>query len=123
MTGYLSTNRLCLMSCFMLFCGPFCWSETIMPLQINPGHAAITAYEGPRTCIQCHEDEALEMYSSMHYQWTGMTPYVTNIPGEAGKGDLGFNTYCGTVVTSRRIACWSCHVGNGKTPTGELNVE
>jgi hypothetical protein len=99
----------------------FCGLPSIS--QIVPEHTAITAYEGPRTCIRCHEGEALEMYSSVHYQWTGMTPYVTNTSGNAGKGDLGFNTYCGTVVTSRRFACWSCHAGNGKTPTGELNME
>jgi hypothetical protein len=107
----------------LLFCSMHCFSETVAPLQIIPEHAAITTYEGPRTCIQCHEDAALDMYSTVHYQWTGMTPYATNIPGQAGKADLGFNTYCGTVVTSRRIACWACHVGNGKTPTGELDME
>lgn len=101
----------------LLLCSLFCWSQVV------PEHAAITSYEGPRTCIRCHEEEALEMYSSVHYQWTGMTPYVTNIAGLAGKGDLGFNTYCGTVITSRRIACWTCHAGNGKTPTGQLNME
>lgn len=100
-----------------------CPADTVTPLQVVPEHAAITAYEGPRTCVQCHEVEALEMIGTAHYQWTGQTPYVINIDGPAGKGDLGFNTYCGTVVTSRRIACWSCHVGYGKTPTGEINSE
>lgn len=100
-----------------------CQLQSAEPLQVIPEHMSITAYEGPRTCIQCHEEQALEMYSSVHYQWTGMTPYVTNIQGQAGKGELGFNTYCGTVITSRRIACWSCHAGYGKTPTRELNTE
>jgi len=114
--------------CVAIYCGVLifayiCRSQTAEPLQIIPEHASITAYDGPRTCIQCHEEEALEMLGTVHYQWTGTTPYVTNIEGLAGKGDMGLNTYCGTVVTSRRLACWSCHVGNGKTPTGELVME
>lgn len=88
-----------------------------------PEHASISVYKGPRTCIQCHEKEAVDMFGSVHYQWTGATPHVPNIEGNAGKADLEFNTYCGTVVTSRRIACWSCHAGNGKTPTAELRME
>jgi hypothetical protein len=95
-----------------------CQLQSAEPLQVIPEHMSITAYEGPRTCIQCHEEQALEMYSSVHYQWTGMTPYVTNIQGQAGKGELGFNTYCGTVITSRRIACWSCHAGTERRRRG-----
>ena len=90
--------------------------------QYVPGHSQITSYDGPRTCIRCHQDEAMEMLGTSHYQWTGETPHVTNISGQAGKGDTGFNTYCGSVITSRRIACWSCHAGNGKTPTNELTL-
>lgn len=107
----------------LLIVSCLCYAQSPELLQLVPAHSSITAYEGPRTCIKCHETEALEMFSSVHYQWTGMTPYVTNIQGPAGKADLEFNTYCGTVVTSRRYACWTCHAGNGKTPTGELNTE
>lgn len=95
----------------------------IQPLAIIPEHTSISSYEGPRTCIQCHETESLNMFSSVHYQWSGMTPYVTNIAGNAGKGDIGFNTYCGAVITSRRVACWSCHAGNGKTPSSSLEFK
>ncbi len=95
----------------------------IMPLQMVPEHSAITEYQGPQTCLACHEAQALGMHGSVHYQWTGPTPNVPNIAGNAGKGDLGFNTYCGTVVTSRRVACWSCHVGNGRIPKPEVTFE
>ena len=92
-------------------------------LQVIPEHAAITSYEGPRTCTKCHEDDAMDMFSAVHYQWTGPTPNVPNIAGNSGKGDTGFNTYCGTVATSRRIACWGCHAGNGKRPTSQASME
>lgn len=118
-----SKSRLVLSCMLVVYCSFSARSETVTPLAIIPEHTAITRYEGTRTCVQCHEVEALEMITSAHYQWTGMAPYVTNVQGKVGKGDREFNTYCGTVITSRRIACWSCHAGLGKTPTGELNME
>jgi len=61
------------------------------------------------------------MFGSVHYQWTGATPNVPNIPGDAGKGELGFNTYCGSVESSRHIACYSCHAGAGLAPNQTMN--
>ncbi len=116
--GSAMVSRIPHMMFMAFFCVPAIGVD-VCRSQIIGEHAAITAYEGPRTCIRCHEKKALDMLGSVHYQWTGETPQVTNIPGSAGKADLGFNTYCGTAVTSRRIACWSCHAGAGKTPNGE----
>ena len=79
------------------------------PVALIPDHQAITAYEGPATCVSCHETEAHEMFGSVHYQQAGPTPNVINIPGlagERGPEDIGFNTYCGAHVTSRR-STWS----------------
>ncbi len=95
-------------------------SPTVSPAA-QQAHALITEYRGPATCVTCHETEATDVFHSVHYQWTGQTPNVTNITGNAGKGDRGFNTYCGAVVSSRRVACWSCHVGNGETPSPILS--
>ncbi|MDZ7698241.1 MAG: hypothetical protein U5R49_15410 [Deltaproteobacteria bacterium] len=86
-------------------------------------HMLIDQYDGPATCVACHEEEAREMFGSVHYQWSGSTPNVPDISGPAGKGDRGFNTYCGTVVSSRRISCWGCHVGNGKAPSTQATAE
>jgi hypothetical protein len=79
-------------------------------------HSTITSYTGPSTCLVCHRQQAVSMFGSVHYQWTGATPNVPNIPGDAGKGEMGFNTYCGSVETSRHIACYSCHAGAGLAP-------
>jgi len=88
-----------------------------------PEHEAIEVYEGPQTCVACHEEEALEIHATAHYQWTGPTPHVTNIDGPAGKDVLGFNTYCGSPATSRRIACSGCHAGNGGAPSPDTTLD
>ncbi len=91
----------------------------VISLAQIPEHDEITEYTGPETCVACHEEEATELHATAHYQWTGPTPFVTNIEGEAGKDVLGFNTYCGAPGTSRRIACSGCHAGNGGAPMPE----
>jgi hypothetical protein len=91
-----------------------------------PEHLAITEYTGPETCVACHQDEAEAMFGSVHYQQSGPTPNVPNIPGFAGErgfGDIGFNTYCGTHITSPRATCAGCHVGNGRYPQPTMTPE
>jgi hypothetical protein len=99
------------------------WAAGVSSLETVNAHTRINAYDGPSTCVTCHTEAAREMFQSVHYQWTGPTPNVPNINGNAGKADLGFNTYCGTVVTSRRVACWACHVGNGGVPTSQVSAD
>jgi hypothetical protein len=86
-------------------------------------HAGITEYNGPQTCVACHEEEAQKMHGSVHYQQTGMTPNVTNIFGTAGKSEDAFNTYCGSIRTSPFFTCAGCHVGNGLPPAPEMTSE
>ena len=90
------------------------------------GHESITSYDGPSTCVACHRDEAEDMHGSVHYQMSGPTPKVTNINGTSGKNDGAFNTYCGTIETSRWATCAGCHAGYGQRPqpdptTDQLN--
>lgn len=89
-------------------------------------HATITSYNGPQTCVSCHENQARQMHGSLHYQQNGPTDFVTNIAGNAGEGPAGkpggsgaamaVNSYCGTHENSPRFACSNCHVGNGRFP-------
>jgi hypothetical protein len=73
-------------------------------------HQDITSYDGPATCIACHEDAANEMLTSLHMQWAGPTPDLTNTNGEElGKAVGGINTFC-TYAMSSGGACFSCHV-------------
>jgi len=86
-------------------------------------HSTINQYDGPATCVACHESEAHAAHASVHYQQSGATPNVTNISGNAGKTDKAYNTYCGTPVTSSRATCAGCHVSNGKYPTEVATTE
>ena len=87
-------------------------------------HATMTTYDGPQTCLRCHEDQGRRMHGSVHYQQNGATDFTTNIAGKAGEGPAGrptpadavlaINTYCGTHENSPRFTCAGCHVGNGR---------
>jgi hypothetical protein len=91
-------------------------------------HATMTTYDGPQTCIGCHETQARQMHGSVHYQQNGPATFTTNIAagrlageGPAGKPSgvtaaVGINTYCGTHENSPRFTCAGCHVGNGRFP-------
>lgn len=73
-------------------------------------HLSIDSYKGPSTCIECHEDEARQMLNSVHMQWAGPTPELSNTSGESlGKAKAGINTFC-TYAVSSKSACYSCHV-------------
>lgn len=90
---------------------------------LRSAHETITSYDGPSTCVACHATEATDAFHSVHYQQSGPTPNATNITGDAGKLNRGFNTYCGTPSTSRQFACAGCHVSYGKVPQPDATQE
>lgn len=89
-------------------------------------HNTITTYNGPATCIACHQQEADDMLNSLHMQWSGATPDLVNTNGEAlGKAKGGINTFC-TYAMSSQGACFSCHVradGNAPHPPQATDVD
>lgn len=87
----------------------------------NPAHLGISEYWGTFTCLACHEDEAIDTFFSVHYQWSGPTPRTVNMQGRAGKGARVFNTYCGTPETSLKSTCYSCHIGSGLMPGASID--
>ncbi|MCU7935374.1 MAG: hypothetical protein KZQ99_10905 [Candidatus Thiodiazotropha sp. (ex Dulcina madagascariensis)] len=73
-------------------------------------------YEGPGTCLQCHDSEAHEVHGSTHYQWKGQAPYM--VDGNyllQGKDAGALNTYCGN-IEGNWDGCSACHVGMGAKP-------
>lgn len=100
------------------------------PTNAAEAHATISVYEGPSTCVACHEVEAVDMHGSVHYQQTGPALNLTNLvstadnpdglAGERGNGAIGINTYCGSHENSPRFTCAGCHVGNGRFPNPVL---
>ncbi len=88
-------------------------------------------YQGTRTCLKCHRDEALTFFDSRHYQWRGGAPD----PDEARAAvdvELGklttINDFCttpgyqwiGEVVNAEgkvlAKGCSACHSGLGEMP-------
>jgi hypothetical protein len=43
----------------------------------------ITAYEGAKTCLECHDKAGQEVAASLHYQQQGPAPFLEGQP--AGK--------------------------------------
>lgn len=98
-------------------------------------HASrITTYEGTKTCLQCHEREAMDVHSSVHYQWKGDTSdLIGNVPVIAGKYG-GINDFCIypdinwigqlTNVDGETVdgGCAKCHAGLGEKPTVEAST-
>ena len=113
---------------------------TIGVVTAAAAHAGMATYDGPQTCLACHEAQGRQMHGSVHYQQNAVAPNVTNInpvgtanPRKAGEGPadrplavsplntvvdslIGINTYCGTHQNSSRATCSNCHVGNGRYP-------
>lgn len=91
-----------------------------------PAHNTIVAYDGPATCVSCHQKEADEMLDSLHMTWSGPTPELVNTNGEElGKAIGGINTFC-TYAVSSKGACYSCHVradGNAPHPAEREDVD
>ncbi|MBU2539042.1 MAG: hypothetical protein KKH22_11450 [Proteobacteria bacterium] len=84
---------------------------------VLPGHAGITAYNGPSTCVACHPVQAQDMLNSLHMKWSGPTPELTNAPTQnLGKAVKGINTFC-TYAMSSGNTCFTCHIrADGNAP-------
>jgi len=89
-------------------------------------HQTIQSYNGPSTCIACHQVQAQDMLDSLHMQWAGPTPKLSNTNGEdLGKAVGGINTFC-TYAMSSKGACFTCHVradGNAPHPPSLNDVD
>ena len=92
-------------------------------------------YEGTKTCITCHAQQALDMHASVHYQWKGPSVDVANAPTvPSGKMD-SINDFCtypninwiGKMVNTDGATvdggCARCHAGLGLKPTTEATLE
>lgn len=78
----------------------------------NP-HANLT-WNGPGMCVDCHQKEAIENHSSVHYQWSGATPNMTNST-TGGKNAGAMNAYC-INIAGNWGGCGKCHTGYGAKP-------
>jgi len=92
-------------------------------------------YEGTKTCLQCHEDEAKSFFHSQHYQWRAKAPNVVGADGkELGKINM-INDFCTNPVPNwiekvvndkgkvLEAGCSKCHAGRGLLPSSEMSAE
>jgi len=93
-------------------------------------------YEGTKTCLECHQDEAEAFFHSQHYQWRGSTPNIVNSGGKLlGKLEL-INDFCTSPAGPQWIGqvksddgrvlargCSACHAGKGLLPSKEISDE
>jgi hypothetical protein len=97
----------------------------------NPHRAYVKKYEGTKTCLACHEEQAKHVFSSVHYQWKADAPNIVNAKGKKlGKINTS-NDFC-TNPTVSWIAiltndqgkvigngCSKCHAGLGLKPADQ----
>jgi hypothetical protein len=88
------------------------------PAQSNP-HANLI-WDGPGTCLTCHEPEARTMHGSVHYQWQGEAPFMTGGPALQGKLHTSVNSYCINILGNWQ-GCSTCHVGLGAMPEPQVS--
>jgi len=74
-------------------------------------------YNNPN-CLDCHEAEARDVHASVHYQWQGDAPYMTNGAGPQGKLTNSVNSYCINILGDW-AKCGACHIGKGAMPEPE----
>ncbi len=92
-------------------------------------------YEGTKTCLECHEEEARSFFHSQHYQWQGEAPDIVNADGrKLGKLNT-MNDFCTNPVPSwigkavnsdgkvLATGCSACHAGLGKKPSPVMSQE
>jgi hypothetical protein len=92
-----------------------------------------SSYEGTRTCLKCHTNDAMAFHQSVHYQWQGdareSVGLSTTVAGKLG----GINDFCIypdinwlgklTNLDGKQVdgGCARCHSGLGLKPTAEAS--
>jgi len=59
--------------------------------------AGIDRYEGGKSCVACHEDEARDVYRSYHYQMQNRVDDIEDHPAVIYGGKLAYNDFCGVM--------------------------
>lgn len=80
---------------------------------LRGGHHGVTTYEGSKTCNQCHEGMAQQVYDSEHYQWKGKlgkTNDFCTYPDANWLFEFPAGNTAGTAA-----GCAACHLGFGDT--------
>jgi len=96
---------------------------------VTGSHAGrFDTFEGTKTCLTCHAEEAKQVHGSVHYQWKGDSSATLGL-GPENAGKLGaINDFCIypdinwigklTNVNGQSVdgGCAKCHAGLGEKP-------
>src|SRR5574340_466290 len=102
-------------------------------LLANPHRNLVRSYEGTKTCLACHEEQAKHAFGSIHYQWKAPAPNLVNAGGEKIGKINSTNDFCtnpsfqwigilandqGKVIGN---GCSKCHAGLGLKPSDTMS--
>jgi hypothetical protein len=94
-----------------------------------------------KICLQCHEEEAEEVFNSPHYQWAGEAEDILNKEAVIHGKKYAYNDFCGAVFYEGKISinfigkvvneegkviatgCSACHPGYGLIPQSEMTED
>ncbi|HEU0201839.1 MAG TPA: hypothetical protein VFR86_15575 [Burkholderiaceae bacterium] len=104
-------------------------------LLVNPHQTFVEKYDGPKTCLACHEAQAKDFFGSIHYQWKAPAPNLVNA-GERKIGKINStNDFCTNpsfqwigILTNEQgkvigNGCSKCHTGLGLKPSETLSTQ
>jgi hypothetical protein len=97
---------------------------------VTGSHAErFSVYQGTKTCLACHEEEAVAFHASVHYQWSGNASDAEGLSTPSAGKMGGINDFCIypdinwlgklTTVDGQEVdgGCARCHTGLGARPT------
>ena len=97
-------------------------------LLVNPHNQYVRDYQGTKTCLACHEEQAKQAFGSIHYQWRAPAPNLANAGGQSIGKLNSTNDFCTNpsfqwigILTNEQgqvigNGCSKCHAGLGLKP-------
>lgn len=94
-----------------------------------------STYEGTRTCLRCHDQQARAFHQSVHYQWQGDASEAVGLSSTIAGKLGGINDFCiypninwlgrltNTLGQAVDGGCARCHSGLGLKPTETATSE
>ncbi len=80
--------------------------------------AKITAYEGSKTCIECHYDDTVEFFKSHHYQLASKAFDVEGRGEAVVGGRVVYNDFCTSIFLGGKPLNWIGYPKLKKAPPG-----
>ncbi len=92
----------------------------------------VKSWQGTKTCLECHEEEAADVFTSIHYQWKAPAPNISNAAGRQIGKINSTNDFCTNpsvswigILTNDQgkiigNGCSKCHAGLGLKPAAEM---